>query len=356
MEYQYRYVYPSEAFSVLFGFGNWWSSNVPGFRPSVPVLEGVLREYLQRGHDWIPWSELVRRCVDVDSPVAVARTLDWFGNNCGVEFGKSGGSDKSEYAVRLDASVASRIVGEIDRQRVEREVPVAPAVSAFIMPTPPGPNSRFTIAQFDTLPEGVPQVEVQQVEAPRVEAPRVEEKEKKGMSIEERVTGSAVQTGSGVVAAMKEGLAISGSQQISDGIVRVFHEHLGSHVPVMDSPLGKQVERLAIPALLHFLVGIAADKVPGAELIQKTCLRAITGVAKDDGDAVIKALRPMFDDLARMAATDGMELAAMASGLIKSVPAPTVDSLIEPSVKPALAAAEEVLQEAAPVKVRRRAS
>lgn len=130
--------------------------------------------------------------------------------------------------------------------------------------------------------------------------------------IKEKIVGAATSTGEGVVGAFKEGLAISGSQQVSDRIVAVFHAKLGHNIPMASSPIGQQVERVAFPAIIHMIAGLMPDKVPGAALVQKTCMRAITGVAKDDGDLLIKTLLPVFAEVLKMGATDGgFDLASM---------------------------------------------
>jgi hypothetical protein len=134
------------------------------------------------------------------------------------------------------------------------------------------------------------------------------------MAVKEKITGAALETGTGVVDALKEGFAISGSQKVSDKLVEVFHKHLGHHVPMASSPIGQQLERFMIPALLHFAAGVAPDKLPGSAVIQKTCLRAITGVAKDDGDAIMGALLPMLGEVLKLGATDGFDLTSMMSG------------------------------------------
>jgi hypothetical protein len=54
-----------------------------------------------------------------------------------------------------------------------------------------------------------------------------------------------------------------------------------------------------------------------APAIQKTCLRAITGVSKDDADNIIKALMPMLHDIAQIAMRDGGELLGQASEMVK---------------------------------------
>jgi hypothetical protein len=135
------------------------------------------------------------------------------------------------------------------------------------------------------------------------------------MAIKEKVTTAAVSTGTGALDAFKEGLAISGSQQVSDKLVALFHAKLGHNIPMASSPLGQQFERLAIPAVVHMLAGLMPEKIPGAEIVQKTCMRAITGVAKDDGDALIEAALPMFAEIVKIGTTDGFDLVSMmASG------------------------------------------
>ena len=67
-----------------------------------------------------------------------------------------------------------------------------------------------------------------------------------------------------------------------------------------------------IPALVHLIAGMLPDKVPGAGVIQATCMRAITGVAKDDGTALLKMLLPVAGEVLKMSTTEGgLDFAAM---------------------------------------------
>lgn len=145
------------------------------------------------------------------------------------------------------------------------------------------------------------------------------EKERDIMAeIKEKVVGAAVSTGTGVVAAFQEGIAIAGSQELSDRIVKIFHEKVGHNIPVASSPLGQQIERVMIPALVHLVAGMLPDKVPGSETIQKTCMRAITGVAKDDGTAMLRMLLPVAGEVFKISTAEGgLDFAAMMMGQTK---------------------------------------
>ena len=66
-----------------------------------------------------------------------------------------------------------------------------------------------------------------------------EEKERDIMAeLKDKMVGAAVSTGTGVVTAFQEGLAIAGSQEVSDRIVKIFHEKLGHNIPMASSPAG----------------------------------------------------------------------------------------------------------------------
>ena len=147
----------------------------------------------------------------------------------------------------------------------------------------------------------------------REETTEVKERDTFMAEIKDKIVGAATDTGTGVVDAFKKGLAISGSQKMSDKIVGVIHAKLGHNIPMASSPIGQQIERVAFPALIHLVAGLMPDKVPGAALVQETCMLAITGVAKDDGDALIEALLPVFGEVLKMGTTDGFDLASMMS-------------------------------------------
>lgn len=124
--------------------------------------------------------------------------------------------------------------------------------------------------------------------------------------IGQKIAGAAMSTGTGVAESFTEGLKIAGSQAISDKIVKVVHDKLGHNLPIANTPLGQQVERLMFPALLHFIVdAMPAGKLPGAEMIKRNCMRAVTGVAKDDGTALINALLPILGEVAKMGTAEG---------------------------------------------------
>jgi hypothetical protein len=124
----------------------------------------------------------------------------------------------------------------------------------------------------------------------------------------EKIRDAALETGTGVVSAFQEGLKISGSQRLSKKVVKVFHNNLGKHIPGAETAIGVKVEGVMIPALVHFMANAFSDKVPKADIVQRTCLRAITGEAKDSGDELLDMFLPVFAEIASM---DNMtELAA----------------------------------------------
>jgi hypothetical protein len=178
---------------------------------------------------------------------------------------------------------------DLEARRLEREL------DSIMEPYTPGELGEYTEAKNG-----------------REETAEVPKERDMYMAIKEKIAGAATDTGTGVVAAFREGLAISGSQQLSDKFVAVFHAKLGHNIPMASSPIGQQIERVAFPALIHLVAGLVPDKVPGAALVQATCMRAITGVAKDDGDLLIKTLLPVFAEVLKMGATDGgFDLASM---------------------------------------------
>jgi len=127
---------------------------------------------------------------------------------------------------------------------------------------------------------------------------------RKGQSMKERLAEAAMDTGTGVVSAFQEGLKIAGSQRTSKKVVEIFHNKLGHHIPGAETQIGQTVESVSIPALVHCMVGIFADKVPKAEFVQRTCLRAITGEAKDTGDQLLDLFLPVFNEIANMDTMD----------------------------------------------------
>lgn len=124
------------------------------------------------------------------------------------------------------------------------------------------------------------------------------EPEQRELTMAERVKNAALETGTGVAAAFQEGLKISGSQQLSKKVVDVFHNKLGHHLPGAETAVGQKIEGFAIPALVHFMASAFSDKIPKADLVQRTCLRAITGEAKDSGDELLGLLLPVFSEIA----------------------------------------------------------
>ena len=124
--------------------------------------------------------------------------------------------------------------------------------------------------------------------------------EPKRMTMSDKIKDAAFQTSTGVVSAFQEGLKISGSQSISKKVVTVFHSKLGQHIPGATTPFGEKIEGVMIPALVHFLSTAFSDKVPKSDHVQRMCLRAITGEAKDSGDKLMEMLLPVFSEIASM--------------------------------------------------------
>jgi hypothetical protein len=117
------------------------------------------------------------------------------------------------------------------------------------------------------------------------------------MTMAEKLVKAATETSTGVLSAIQEGGKISLSQKANKGVVEVFHKHLGHHIPGATSPVGKKIEALAIPSILHFGAAMLADKVPHVDVIQRACLRAITGESKDGMDGIVEALMPVFKEI-----------------------------------------------------------
>jgi len=124
------------------------------------------------------------------------------------------------------------------------------------------------------------------------------EPEQRELTMAERVKNAALETGEGVASAFQEGLKISGSQQLSKKVVDVFHSKLGHHLPGAETAVGQKIEGFAIPALVHFMASAFSDKIPKADLVRSTGLRAITGEAKDSGDELLGLLLPVFSEIA----------------------------------------------------------
>lgn len=108
-------------------------------------------------------------------------------------------------------------------------------------------------------------------------------------------------TGEAFSKAFKDGLVISGSQRASSEIVKLFHERIGVRIHIPDSELGQQIERLAFPAVAHFLTDILEDQVPHADLVRTVCMKAVTGEAKDKGDQLATMLMPVLREIAGLA-------------------------------------------------------
>lgn len=128
----------------------------------------------------------------------------------------------------------------------------------------------------------------------------VTEEEPRRLTMSEKITKAAVETGTGVVSAMQEGLKISVSQQGAKKIVQLFHSKLGHHIPGASTPLGQKAEEIMIPAFIHFAASALSDKIPKAEFVQRACLRAITGTSKDSGDELLEMLLPLFNEIISM--------------------------------------------------------
>lgn len=124
--------------------------------------------------------------------------------------------------------------------------------------------------------------------------------------IGQKIAGAAMSTGTGVVESFTEGLKVAGAQAVSDKIVKIVHDRLGHNLPIANTPLGQQVERLAFPALIHMIVAALPEgKIPGADIIKRNCMRAVLGVAKDDGSAMINTFLPILGEVAKMGTSEG---------------------------------------------------
>lgn len=124
--------------------------------------------------------------------------------------------------------------------------------------------------------------------------------EPRRLTMSEKITKAAVETGTGVISAMQEGIKISVSQQSAKKIVQLFHSKLGHHIPGASTPLGQKAEEIMIPAFVHFTASALSDKIPKAEFVQRACLRAITGTSKDSGDELLEMLLPLFNEIISM--------------------------------------------------------
>ena len=156
----------------------------------------------------------------------------------------------------------------------------------------------------DTLGNLVVSINPQQFEKLMMSATVAEltttEEEPRRLTMSEKITKAAVETGTGVVSAMQEGLKISVSQQSAKKIVQLFHSKLGHHIPGASTPLGQKAEEIMIPAFVHFTASALSDKIPKAEFVQRACLRAITGTSKDSGDELLEMLLPLFNEIISM--------------------------------------------------------
>jgi hypothetical protein len=165
-----------------------------------------------------------------------------------------------------------------------------------------GGNISQLNSQMGDIYHGLDALVQYQLEAQRMKelAAREAATNPERMTMAERIKNAALETGTGVVSAFQEGLKISGSQRLSKKVVSVFHSKLGQHIPGAETAVGQKVEQLMIPALVHFMSSAFSDKVPKADLVQRTCLRAITGEAKDSGDELLDLFLPVFGEIASM--------------------------------------------------------
>ena len=129
-----------------------------------------------------------------------------------------------------------------------------------------------------------------------IEAVPIQFREKE-MTMPERFVKAATDTGTGVLSAIQEGGKISMSQKANKGLVHVWHKHLGKHIPGATSPIGQKIEAIAIPGILHFAAAALSDKIPHVDVVQRACLRAITGESKDGMDDALEVLLPLFQEI-----------------------------------------------------------
>lgn len=150
----------------------------------------------------------------------------------------------------------------------------------------------------------------------------------KEMTMAERITKAATETGTGVLSAIQEGGKISLSQKANQGVVDLFHKHLGHHIPGATSPVGKKIEAIAIPAILHFGAAAFSDKIPHVDVVQRACLRAITGESKDGMDGMLEVLMPIFREIVASEGIVGEAMKEMArTEVAKIEQAPTMPQL-----------------------------
>lgn len=167
-------------------------------------------------------------------------------------------------------------------------------------------------AQLDRMNETAAKIiEIAERIAAKQQPDKIEEK--KEMNMAERITKAAAETGTGVLSAIQEGGKISLSQKTNQQIVNLFHKHLGHHIPGAISPVGRKVEAIAIPGLLHFAAAAFSDKLPHVDVVQRACLRAITGESKDGMDEVVDVLLPLFRDIISSEGLVGEAIKEMAS-------------------------------------------
>ena len=162
-------------------------------------------------------------------------------------------------------------------------------------------NKLYASARRDVMGNQVVSIDPQQLEklVTMAAIPAAEEKTGR-LTMSERITKAAVETGTGVLSAIQEGAKISTSQQTAKKIVTLFHNKLGHHIPGASTPIGQKAEEIMIPAFVHFAAAAFSDKIPKADFVQRACLRAITGTSKDGTDDMLEVLLPLFKEIVSM--------------------------------------------------------
>lgn len=162
-------------------------------------------------------------------------------------------------------------------------------------------HEAFVAQSIGNLSDGLAylsRLHQENIQAQLAAAIAVEAKEpKRRLTMSEKIVKAATETSTGVLSAIQEGGKISMSQKANKGLVTLFHKHLGKHIPGATSPIGQKIESIAIPGLLHFAAAALSDKVPHTDVVQRACLRAITGESKDGMDDALEVLVPLFNEI-----------------------------------------------------------
>jgi hypothetical protein len=201
-------------------------------------------------------------------------------------------------------------------------------------------NQLYMTTRRDGLGNQIVSIDPQQLEKLiTVAAIPAAEEEPRRLTMAERITKAAVETGTGVLSAIQEGTKISTSQQTAKKIVALFHSKLGHHIPGASTPIGQKAEEIMIPAFVHFAAAAFSDKIPKADFVQRACLRAITGTSKDGTDEMLAVLLPLFQEIISMETVSGFaqQFANESAPALEGQQAPRLEGVDTKALSAALA-------------------